>query len=194
LSSEEKILATAFFLNTTPKFFKARREDLKSLFQVLLGASSVLNGRVRELIEKAWRITEENPQLFEEITTRIELGAISPYAADYLASNDARRVYLKAEIGEFYKTHGVKVRGEMPDHIAPMLELLSLLLIKKLYLEGKGDTTGATRCKEDFEKLYKNYVKPLIENMKANLGSETPHSLILEAASLAIETLYTPSF
>lgn len=193
MNNKEKIIAIASLLNIASKIFKMKSSEVKDILSSMKGLSKLLDPRIEELLETAYSKLLEKPEAVDEVNTRIEMGAVSPYAADYIALNDDRRIYVKVEVGEYYKLHGVKVRGEMPDHIAPMLELLSLLLIKRVYLEERGDTMGVKRCMEDLEKLYAGYVKPTLEGLISNLGVETPHRYILEGVMMALDSLQANS-
>ncbi len=183
----QKLLLAAF-LNYASLLFTSTGEEFKSILEKLIQIAKVLRPEIVPQLEEALDVLIEDPNLVYDVNSRIELGGISPYASDYVRGGD--KIYIKSEVSGLYKSHGVKVRSEMPDHIAPMLQLVSFLKVKEAYLEAKGDFKGADACRETVRHLKEAYLKPTIEGLLESIrrySNKAPHLAILEAVNIVLE-------
>ncbi|PWV36875.1 MAG: hypothetical protein DJ555_05055 [Desulfurococcaceae archaeon] len=186
LEGDAQKLLLAAFLNYASSIFTTRGEELKEAFTKLTRIASMLRPEIATLLEEALSALNENPSLADDISSRIELGGISPYASDYVT--DADKIRLKSEISGLYRNHGIRVREEMPDHIAPMLQLFSFLKVKEAYLEAKGDSKGAKSCEETI-KLLKTYLEPTVKGLSESIkrySDKAPQLAVLEAVNIII--------
>ena len=181
----QKLLLAAF-LNYASTTFTTKGEGFKDALKKLIQIAGALRPEIVPQLEKALGVLDEDPGLADDINSRMEVGGISPYASDYVGGIDS--VHLKSEISGFYISHGVRVRGEMPDHIAPMLQLVSFLKVKEAYLEAKGDLRGVESCRETIKHL-EAYLKPTIEGLSESIrrySDKAPQLAVLEAVSIIL--------
>ena len=186
LEGDAQKLLLAAFLNYASSIFTTRGEELKEAFTKLTRIASMLRPEIATLLEEALSALNENPSLADDINSRIELGGISPYASDYV--RDADKIRLKSEISGLYRNHGIRVREEMPDHIAPMLQLFSFLKVKEAYLEAKGDSKGVESCEETIN-LLKTYLEPTIKGLSESIkrySNKAPQLAVLESVNIII--------
>lgn len=186
-SGAQKLLLAAF-LNYASLAFTSAGDEFKGVLEKLMQIARVLRPEIVPQLERALNASIEDPNIVYEVSSRIELGGISPYASDYVKGAD--KVYIKSEVSGLYRSHGVKVRGEMPDHIAPMLQLVSFLKVKEAHLEAKGDLKGVQACRETVKLVKEAYLKPTIEGLLDSIrrySEKAPHLAVLEAVSIVLE-------
>lgn len=188
MEHEAQKLLLAAFLNYASLAFTSAGEEFKSVLEKLIQIARVLKPEIVPQLENALNTFIDNPDIVYEVSSRIELGGISPYVSDYVKGGD--KIYIKSEISSLYRSHGVKVRGEMPDHITPMLQLVSFLKVKEAYLEAKGDLKGVHACRETVKLVKESYLKPTIEGLLDSMrrySEKVPHIAVLEAVNAVLE-------
>ena len=75
-------------------------------------------------------------------------GDVPPYETSYEPGpgSTGGKTFQMADIAGFYRAFGFEVRGQRPDHIAPELEFMALVMVKEAHASLSGQIEAADVC------------------------------------------------
>jgi nitrate reductase assembly molybdenum cofactor insertion protein NarJ len=101
-----------------------------------------------------------------------EHGRIPPYEGSNVASNVGGVTPRLSDIAGFYRSLGVRVRGERPDHVVAEFEFMALLLAREAgALEGD-DREAAALCGDVARAFLRDHIGTWLEAWAARVGEQ----------------------
>lgn len=159
-----EFVAAALSDPLAPPAFEAAQRAARHLHQAL--ESQVAGLRAAFESEKRQSLRGEWTRLFEAQV------ACSPYESSAV-EDAAQKATILADVNGFYAAFGMKVAGNMADHIVAELEFAAHLLTKLAYAESQGMTEQAEITADALGKFCREHLVPFAERFFPSLHHAT---------------------
>ena len=99
-------------------------------------------------------------------------GRIPPYEGSNVAINAGGVTPRLADIAGFYRSLGVRVRGDRPDHVVAELEFMALLLVREADATDSGDRDAGEVCDDVARAFLRDHLGTWLEPWAARIGAQ----------------------